>query len=245
MKLTDLNITKTKVVEPPRIVVYGSPKVGKTTFAASAPAPILLDLEGGSKHIEVPRVEGLDTYGKFVDVIKALGAEKHEYKTLVIDSVDWLERLIQATVASEHDVESIEGIGYGKGYQYAVEKFNYLLLGLEKLRTQGMAIVFIGHDQIQKFEDPLTDSYDRHTLKLHKKLEALLVEWSDAILFATKKVYTRKEEAGFNKETVKAVTDNKRIMYTDNSPAALAGNRYGLPLEMELNWNELQNKIKG
>lgn len=244
MTLSALNITKEAILEPPRITIFGEPKIGKTTFAADAPDPLVIDLENGSKHMNVSRVTDIDTFDKFVDVIRTLQTEKHDYKTLVIDSVDWLERIIHAKVAEENNVKSIDDIGYGKGYQGAVEKFSFLLTGLDKLRLDNkMAIIFIGHGQIKTFHDPMRESYDRHTLKLHHKLEGLLIEWSDAILFATKKVYTTKEDGGFNKKIVKAASSDQRIIMTNNSPCALAGNRYGLPDELPLEWKTFAENI--
>jgi len=46
-----------KVVRPQRGVIYGVESVGKTTLAAQAPSPIFLDIEGGSSHLDVPRLD--------------------------------------------------------------------------------------------------------------------------------------------------------------------------------------------
>ena len=59
----------------------------------------------------------------YIDVMKALDAlvnESHDYKTVVIDSLDWLETLIWKQVCSDNKVPSIEKIGYGRGYNEAL-----------------------------------------------------------------------------------------------------------------------------
>ena len=41
-------------MKPPRILLYGVEGVGKTTFAACAPAPIFIRTEDGLGELEVP-----------------------------------------------------------------------------------------------------------------------------------------------------------------------------------------------
>lgn len=240
------NVTTKVVNEPPRIVIYGAPKVGKSTFVSESPSPIMIDLEDGSKNINIPRISDIVTLDKFKEVITALLSDKHEYKTLIIDSVDWLERLVHKDLSTKHGKDSIEDFGYGKGYQLSCEVFDTILSALDRLRLERkMIIIFIGHDIVKKYNDPLNDSYDRHTLKLHAKAEAIVTEWSDAILYATKQVYTQKTEKGFGQKEVKAVSGNRRLLICDDTPSALAGNRYRLPKEMDLKWSELMKNITG
>lgn len=73
------------------VLVYGEPGVGKTTFAATAPRPILwLEAEGGThsiadtEGIDIVRVDGLESYR---EVLRYLQANPEKYKTVVIDSI--------------------------------------------------------------------------------------------------------------------------------------------------------------
>ena len=52
-----MKITKGKQTRPQRVVIYGVESVGKTTFAAQFPAPLYLDIEGGTAHLDTDRVE--------------------------------------------------------------------------------------------------------------------------------------------------------------------------------------------
>ncbi|MGV2341799.1 MAG UNVERIFIED_CONTAM: ATP-binding protein [Planctomycetaceae bacterium] len=53
--------------------------------------------------------------------------------------------------------------------------------------------------RIRKHQDPTADSYDRYQPALHETASALLQEWCDEVLFASYRVYTRKEDQGFSK----------------------------------------------
>ena len=92
---------------------------------------------------------------RLFQVIKALAAlydEKHDYRTLVIDSLDWLERLIWADVCLHKHVESIEDIGYAKGYVFALTQWREFLEGLTALRNdKGMMVVLVAHARIERF----------------------------------------------------------------------------------------------
>lgn len=234
------------VVAPPRLVIYGAPKVGKSTLVATMPSPIVADIENGCTNIEVPKIQNIKSLDKFGSIVSDLLTQPHDYKTFAIDSADWLESLVQAKVCQEQGNKTgIEDIGYGKGYTYTAEMFSKILCALDRLREErGMMIAFLCHNQVKPFHDPLNDTYDRHTLKLHNKIEALLTEWSDAILFATKKIYTVQRDAGgFNQKEVKATGGSERVLVCADTPTALAGNRYGMPQQIPMEWAEIQKYI--
>lgn len=48
------SISSTRKQYPPRIMVYGTHGLGKTTFAANMPSPIFIPCEDGLSSIEVP-----------------------------------------------------------------------------------------------------------------------------------------------------------------------------------------------
>jgi hypothetical protein len=177
------------------------------------------------------------SYQHVLDAICALYTDRHEFKTVVIDSLDWLERLIWAKVCADRGVKSIEDIGYAKGYTFAMQHWREVLDGLTALRNErGMTIILIAHAAIEKFNDPSADPYDRYAPKLHKQASAIVQEWCDEVLFATWKVFTKAKDAGFGKETVKGIGTGERVMRTTERPAHVAKNRLSLPDEMPLDF---------
>lgn len=231
-------IVPARIITPPRIVLYGPPKIGKTTFSADIPGNILLDIEGGSGALNVARIQKAQL-AAFADVLVALNAmieQEHNFSMLTVDSIDWLEALIFAQVAKEHGKKTIDEIGYGAGYSAAVNLWKQFLDLLTRLRDEkGMAILLIAHDIVKRYDNPLTESYDRHQLKLHAKSAAIITEWADCLLFANQEVYTSKEEVGFKKRIVRGRAGD-RVLHTVESPAFMAGNRYGLAPELPFDW---------
>jgi len=98
MELKDL-VKKEITKKPPRILLYGTHGIGKSSLGASSPNPIFIPTEDGLTNIEVSRFP-LAT--KLADIWEYLGMlinEEHEYKTVVIDTVDWLETLIMKYIS--------------------------------------------------------------------------------------------------------------------------------------------------
>ncbi len=171
---------------------------------------------------------------------------------VVIDSADWLERLVWDVLCEQYGVTSIEKVdgGYARGYTHALTHWRKLLADLNTLRTQrGMCVILLAHAKVEKFEDPEASAYDRYSPRLHKHAAALITEWCDAVLFATRKFTTRSEDAGFGRQRAIAAPigagGGERILRTSGGPTCVAKNRYGLPPELPLSWDAIIAGILG
>lgn len=246
--LSQLRTAKEQTL-PPRIIIHGPPGVGKTIFSACAPNPIILPTEDGLASLkqlpfDVPAFPKAETWGDVTDALEALAMQEHSFQTLAVDSLDWLEPIIWQETCRRNSWNDIEQPGYGKGYLAAQDVWRQFLDGLEYLRTQkGMAYILIAHSMIKRFDAPDAEPYDRYMLKLQQKGADLLTESADAVIFANFKTYTATSEVGFNKKVRRGVGTGERIMFTEERPAFVAKNRYGLPAEMTLDYAALANAI--
>lgn len=218
--------------KPPRILIYGPPKMGKSTFASLAPAPVFIQTEDGLDAIDVPAFPLAQSFGDVLNAIEQLATQEHDRQTVVMDSADWLERLIHNQVCKEQNVKSLESIGYGKGYVFAIDMWRQYIDATNYLRdNKNMVVINIAHNQIKRFENPETDAYDRYQIKMHDKASALLMENSDVILFVNEQVNITKSQEGFSKR-VRAIGEGERVLYTESRPSFVAGNRFSLPAEI-------------
>lgn len=238
-------VVKGKQPKPRRIMLYGVQGIGKSTFASKAPKPIFIQTEDGQGDIDCHRFPMAKKFDDVIAALRELYSEKHDYKTVIIDSVDWLERIIWADVCENKGVKNIEDIGYAKGYTFALDQWRKVTDGLSALRAdKGMTSILIAHSRIEKFENPETDTYDRYAPKLHKHANAMVQEWCDEVLFATYKIFTKTTDEGFNKKRSQAVGSGERVIRTSERPAHAAKNRLNLPDELPLSWDAFAGHIK-
>lgn len=236
------NIKRGVQQRPQRVIIYGPEGVGKSTLAAGLPAPVLLDTEQGSSHIDVARLD-CRSYGDVINAIEELTQGGHEFRTVIIDSIDWCERLFVNAFIREHNkranasLKSIEDFGYGKGYKMIEPVAMDLLSRLNTLMSAGMNVVLVGHSRRVKFEMPETaGAYDKHELNLSKFVAPLVKEWADAMLFCNF-VVTVQDGKGHG--------GNQRMVYTSPSAPWEAKNRHGMPAVMAMDAGEISRLLFG
>ena len=175
--------------------------------------------------------------------ISDIKADPMTYKTIVIDTADWAERLCEEAVCHKYGKTGIEDFGYGKGYTYVKEEFGRLLDGLSDLIEAGLNVVLTAHSIIRKFELPEeTGAYDRYELKLGNKAgnqcAALAKEWADMVLFANYRQMVITSKDGKRK-----IQGGERVMYTLHNPCWDAKNRHGLPEELPFDFDAIRHCI--
>ena len=237
------SISRTKRVRAPKVVICGPGKIGKTTFAAMAPKAIGILTEDGADAVDV---QAFPLAQSLTDVYEAIGTllnEEHDFQSVFVDSLDWMEPLVQQHVCKNNGWPNIEAPGFGKGYTAAADEWRTLLNGFEALRSKrGMGIILIAHDKIKRVDDPLTEGYDSNVLKLHDRASALVSEWADVIGYAGYRIFTTQKDAGFGNKETKATTTGERILHVEPHPAHCGGNRFGLT-NMPLNFFEFQSAL--
>ncbi|MCZ2098803.1 MAG: ATP-binding protein [Anaerolineae bacterium] len=215
---------------PRRCMVYGVQGVGKSTFGASARRPVFVQTEDGLGEIECAKFPLARSFDEAMAALAELVTQPHEYETIVVDSLDWLERLIWQEVCKAENVSNIEKIGFQKGYVFALNWWRQFLAGLDDLRhTRGMAVILVAHCKVEKFQTPEDSAFDRFSPRLHKLASAVVMEWCDEVLFATYSTTT-------DPKKVRNVTAPERIMRTCEGPTHVAKNRLNMPYELPLEW---------
>lgn len=219
------NIVRGRQAAPDRILVYGRPGVGKSTFAAGSPSPLFLDIEGGTNALDVARIVP-KTYREVVDIIANF---PDGFSTVVVDTIDALEKLIHTDLCKRHGWETIEAPGYGKGYAAAVDVFAEFLRVLDDLRARrGVEVVLLGHSVVRSITNPSGLDYTKHELAVHQKSLGIITAWCDTIGFADL-------EASVNKDEKVTLTGRRTVRLAPGAWDAKC--RYaGMPASIPTSW---------
>ncbi|MFB8467233.1 ATP-binding protein [Enterococcus thailandicus] len=232
-----MNITKGIIAKAQKVVIYGPEGIGKTSLAAQFPEALFIDTEGSTSNMDVARMDKPSSWTMLLNQVEFV-KQSMPCKTLIIDTIDWAERMAIEHICQVAQKNSIEDFGYGTGYVKLEEEIGRFLNKLQDLIDLGINIVLTAHAQIRKFEQPdELGAYDRYELKLGKKTStktsALVKEWADMVLFC-------------NYKTLAVATDDrgkkfkaqggKRVVYTTHHPAWDAKNRFGLPDEINMDF---------
>lgn len=246
---------------PSRIALYGVEKVGKTCWAAQAKKPIfimtqgetgLLSLINSGQLPETPHFTEAQAWADIMGQVDELTSQEHDFQTLVIDTLNGVERLCFNMVCHR----DFDGIRTGKGgfnswggvqgREVSCPDWIAFLAKLDALRAaKRMQIILLAHMKIAPFKNPGED-YDRYSPDMSKEIWSLTHKWSDMILFVNFHVET--VEKGTNKH--RGVGGQQRVMFTERHAEYDAGNRLGLPSEIDMGnsaqeaWNNFVTAVK-
>lgn len=226
-----------KVMYPPRTLVYGTDGIGKSTFGAQANKPIFLATEEGAFRIDVPKFQ-VQNWEDVFGALITLGKEQHDFKTLVIDSIDWAQAFaIKHLIENEFEKDVDRFEAYGRGYKSLVQEFRRLLAYLDRLqKAKEMEIILIAHATVKTFKNPGGDDYDRYQSNLvdspSTSIWGLVKEWCDIVMFANYQVTVRKSngKATKGKGVLTGGEKGSRVCHTAPSAAFDAKVRAGWQL---------------
>lgn len=235
-------VVRGKQRKPVRVVLYGVEGVGKSTFGANAPGAIFLGAEDGTSHLDVTRFPSPTSWQDVMDALGVLEREPHEYRTVVLDTLDWAEPLLWAHICKRDGQATIEAYGYGKGYAAALDEWRVFLAALERLREKrGMHVVLLAHAVVKTFKNPEGPDFDRYNLKVHDKAAGLVKEWADVVAFANFETLTDEDR---KTKRVRGLSTGARLIYTVRTAAYDAKNRHSLPDSLPLDWAAFEAAIE-
>lgn len=230
----------TGVQQPPRIVLYASPGVGKTTFGSNAPNPIFVTTEDGARGIKGLKSLKSTTWEGFLAQVRQVAEENHDHETLVIDTLNGATDL-----CNKHICDTIFGgswateeggfLSYGRGYGASAEELRRLLILIDKCRDRGMTVLMLAHTGLINVKHPMQEDFQRFGPAMQKDLWAVFSRHCDIIMRADYEYAVSAKKGKRNK----ASTGRTRILYCAGSAAEEGKTRCGfeLPERMELSYD--------
>lgn len=237
-------ISKGKAARAIKVVIYGVEGIGKSTLASNFPDPVFIDTEGSTNHMEnVKRFPRPSSWNMLLEEVKQIYNNPTQFSTLVIDTIDWAERMATEQIVANAGKTGIEDFGYGNGYTYVKEALGKLLDLLSEVADKGVNVVLTAHTAIRTFTNPEEmGEYDRYELKLINtpkvKNTEMVKEWADLLLFCNYKQTIVSAGEGTKKKNYLA-GGTERVMYSQRTAAFDAKSRFDLPAEMPLSFEPI------
>jgi len=127
------------------IFIYGTPKIGKSTFASKFPDALFLQTEEGTKHLST-KAWKLKSWETFINALGAIEKNIKDcpFKTIVIDTVDNLAGMADSYICSKYSLNTLGDLDYGKAFSYYTKEFTKQIA---RLLNIGLGVVFISHSE--------------------------------------------------------------------------------------------------
>lgn len=231
---------------PRRILLYGVHGIGTSSFAAGLPSPVFVPADESVSHIECPRFPIARCFADLMQALQELYVEPHDYRTVILDPLKAVERLIQDEVCHQHNVKHLTDLAHATRHMLVC--WQRLLRRLDLLHNDiDLHVVLIGHAIERLVRCPCAgrgataqqNSATRcFSLALARRVSALLQGWCDEVLFATHAepgpsagaVSVDSPAAGI--APVSAALGDARVIYTMPSPRHAAKNHLDLPAQL-------------
>jgi len=219
---------------PPKGIVYGAPGIGKTTLIGSCDSALIIDCEHGANNVDCSRTPYLSRWLEMQKWLTEIETGTHDYSVIGIDSVDWMLRRIEERVSGAGDGTAMSSTlakshgGYGNGAQ-VLRNYVYcqLLPTLDRIVQRGIAVIMLAHASRETITDVDGVSAEKSSPDLPKGLSSPLIEWADFVAVARKN------------------RDGSRVLQFEETPAAIAKNRYGITGSVEMTWKSFSAAIAG
>lgn len=198
-------------------LIYGAPKTGKSTLASQFESPLFLATEAGLNSLETYNVM-IDSWTTFLVACKEISAGGHQFKTIVIDTVDNLFDLCSVFICKRNNIQYEGDLEWGKGFKFVKDEFRR---AINKLSLLPYGLVFISHTDLVDIKTR-TGTLSRYEPSVSKRIREDLLGMCDFVFYCD----IEDTEDG-----------EKRILHTKPTKDFVAGDRTGrFPPQIDMSY---------
>ncbi len=192
------------------VVIYGEPKVGKTTIASQFPKALLLAFEKGYNALSGVMAQNVTKWSEFKKVLKQLEnkAVQEKFETIIVDTADLAYASCEKFIIQREGVDKIGDIPYGAGYKMVRDEFD---TSLRSIPMMNYGLVMISHAQIATVTMEDGTEYSKTMPTLAKQPRGVVLSMADIIGYA---------------KSVEREGESKTVLFLRGTPQFEAGSRF-------------------
>ena len=201
------------------MLLYGPPKIGKSTFASKFEKPLFIATEPGLRHITAYKIQ-VESWIQFKKVVMELEKKKKLFKTKVVDTVDILFKHCARYICEKHNFKHPSDESWGKGYELILDEFAKWILRLVYMPG---GTIFISHSQAREIKSRV-QQITRISPTITSSCRKVIISLVDIIAYC-----------GFDTDEDDGEETTKRIAIVEPTETIEAGDRTGrLPKKLPL-----------
>lgn len=216
------------------MMVYGLPKIGKSTLISHFEGVYWLVTEPGYKHLKI-RKSKINSWEDFMAFVKKAEKSKKFVKTVkmwCIDPVDKLTKFAMSYACAELKIDHPNDAGYGKGWEAYGDTFTEWIL---RLCAIGPGVAVISHVKTREvIVNGMT--IEKETPAMNKKCYTIINDLCDITLQIG---YEPRKKGRKNRGK-----KQRRCLYTEGTDCIEAGNRTGRRLPPIIPFNDEAEAVK-
>lgn len=237
MALSLKSLHSTESSDPPIVLIYGVDGVGKSSLAAEFPDPLYINTRGETppSDVNLPTPGMVETFDDIRSIFGDLISEPHEFKSVIVDSLDGLEAVFNAETCRRIGADAIGSnekgspAAYGQGDVESEVEWGEFFDACAILKTMGICVIMLAHPEIKRFDSPVTDPYDRYKVKLRKRATAFICEKVDILAFINYRISIKTKEVARQKTVSHAEGGKDRVINLTEGAGFVAKNRFTMP----------------
>jgi hypothetical protein len=194
-------------------LIYGPSKIGKSTWCSNSENALFLATEPGLNALEVYQLP-IAKWEELLTYARDLALGKHQFKTIIIDTVDNAYKFCSEYICNKFKVEHESDLGYGKGWALVNNEFSRVMT---KLAFLPYGLIFVSHSTERDIETR-TGKHTRIVPTLPDKASKFITGLVDIILYCDIDVLQQDDGSMIS----------RRVMYTKPNANYDAGDRTNL-----------------
>lgn len=169
--------TKPLSVNPKIMLLYGAPKVGKTTMLSKLDDCLIVDTESGSNMVS-GTIARCSSREELFALLQELNTREDKFKYIALDTIDNIADWADSAVCEEEGVRAVQDLPFGKGFGLVRSK---VMRTIETFSELTENLIIIGHRKVAYAVTDGSTLVIPESLDLTGKTKNLIMSKCDAI----------------------------------------------------------------